>query len=112
MAQNFRRLLLAGVGTTVADMPDGADFQHYNTVVGINLSNTTDNMILADVYVTDSTPTPDVTVYIVKKAAIPAGSSIHIGGKFVLQSGDRLNFKSDTATSLDVIVSYVQEIST
>ena len=112
MAQNFRRLMLTGVGTAVADVPDGADFTHYNTIVGINLANTTDNMILADAYVTDSTPNPDTNHYIVKNAAIPAGSSIHIGGKFVVQSGDRLYFKSDTASSLDVIVSYVQEIST
>ena len=108
MAQNFRRLLLKDVGTAVADLPDGSNFAHYNTVVGINLSNTTDNMILADAYLSDGTNNH----YIVKGASVPAGSSIHIGGKFVVASGDRLYFKSDTATSLDVIVSYVQEIST
>ena len=108
MAQNFRRLLLKDVGTAVADLPDGSNFAHYNTVVGINLSNTTDNMILADAYLSDGTNNH----YIVKEASIPSGSAIHIGGKFVVASGDRLYFKSDTASSLDVIVSYVQEIST
>jgi len=108
MAQNFRRLMLTGVGTSVADLPDGSDFSHYNTIVGINLSNTTDNLILGDVYLSDGTNNH----YIVKNASIPSGSSIHIGGKFVVQSGDRLYFKSDTASSLDVIVSFVQEIST
>ena len=108
MAQNFRRLMLTGVGTAVADLPDGSDFSHYNTIVGINLSNTTDNLILGDAYIYDGTNSH----YIVKNASIPSGSSIHVGGKFVVQSGDRLYFKSDTASSLDVIVSFVQEIST
>ena len=108
MAQNFRRLMLNGVGTAVADLPDGSNFAHYNTIVGINLSNTTGNMILADAYVSDGTNNH----YIVKEASIPSGSAIHVGGKFVVQSGDRLYFKSDTASSLDVIVSFVQEIST
>lgn len=108
MAQNFRRLMLKDVGTTAADAPDGSNFAHYNTIVGINLSNTTDNMILGDAYISDGT----YDYYIVKGVSIPAGSSVHIGGKFVVASGDRCYFKSDTATSMDVMISYVQEIST
>lgn len=108
MAQNFRRLMLKDVGTTAADLPDGANFSHYNTIIGINLSNTTDNQILADAYISDGSNDH----YIVKEAVIPAGSSLHIAGKFVVASGDRCYFKSSAATSLDVIMSFVQEIST
>ena len=109
MAQNFRRLLLRNVGTAAADLPDGSNFPTgFHTVVGINLSNTSDNMILADVYLNDGSNDH----YIVKEASIPSGSSINIDGKFVVASGDRLWFKSDTNSTLDVIVSYVQEIST
>ena len=108
MAQNFRRLMLKDVGTTAADLPDGSNFTHYSTIIGINLANTTDNQITADAYISDGTNDH----YIVEKAVIPAGSALHIGGKFVVQSGDRCYFKSSVASSLDVIMSYVQEIST
>ena len=45
----------------------------------------------------------------------PQGSSLQVldgGAKFVMQSGDALKVKSDTATSLDVWVSAVDAIST
>jgi hypothetical protein len=43
---------------------------------------------------------------------IPSGSAFTHDSKIVLLSGDRLYFVSDTATSLDVIASYVENIST
>ena len=113
MAQNFKRLMLSGVGTAAADLPDGSDFPTgFHTIIGINLANTTDNLILGSVYIEDSSTTPNTQSYIVKKAAIPSGASISISGKYVVTGDDRLYFESDTAASMDVIVSYVQEIST
>jgi hypothetical protein len=53
--------------------------------------------------------------YIVKNVSIPQGSSIELidgGAKVVLQSGDVLKAKSDTANSLNVWVSYIDSIST
>jgi hypothetical protein len=43
---------------------------------------------------------------------IPSGSAFTHDSKIVMLAGDRLYFVSDTATSLDVIVSYVENIST
>ena len=111
MAQNFRRYTLQGVGTVAADIPDGANFDSYDTLVGIHMTNTTSNMILVDCYINDGTN----NVYLVKEAPIAAGGALQVmdgGAKIVVQSGDRLYVKSDTASSLDVWVSAVDAIST
>tara|TARA_R100001163_G_C5002994_1_gene151476 strand:+ start:99 stop:776 length:678 start_codon:yes stop_codon:yes gene_type:complete len=53
--------------------------------------------------------------FIIKDAPIPAGSSLQVldgGAKMVVQNGDRLFVKSDTASSLDAWVSVVDAIST
>jgi hypothetical protein len=66
---------------------------------------------LADVYINDGTN----DIYLVKEAPIPTGSSLQVldgGAKFVVESGDVLKVKSDTASSLDVWVSTVDDIST
>lgn len=124
MAQNFRRYARRNVGTTASDIPDGADFSTFDTIVGIHCANRTSNMILVDVFIADntataggagSTDTPGTQeYYLVKGAPIAAGGALQVldgGAKVVVQSGDRLFVKSDTANSLDVWVSSVKEIS-
>ena len=125
MAQNFRRYALRNVGTTAADIPDGANFDSYDTLVGIHMTNTTSNAINVDCFITDnttaesgsgSTDTPGSNkYYLVKDAPIAAGGALQLldgGAKIVVKSGDRLFVKSDTASSLDVWVSAVDAIST
>ena len=54
-------------------------------------------------------------IYLVKDAPIPTGGALQVldgGAKIVVQSGDRLYVKSDTASSLDAWVSVVDAIST
>lgn len=110
MAQNFRRYALNGVGTTAADIPDGANFDSYDTLVGIHCTNITNNLIFVDVYISDGVNDH----YLVKGAPISAGGALQVldgGAKIVVQSGDRLWVKSDTAASVDVWVSAVDAIS-
>ena len=55
------------------------------------------------------------TSIIVKDAPIPVGSALQVldgGAKIVMQSGDALKVKSNTASSADVWVSVVDAIST
>jgi len=52
MAQDFERHFLTGVGTTPQDIPDGADFNSDDAIVGIHLANTTNNTINASVFMT------------------------------------------------------------
>ena len=110
MAQNFRRYTLQGVGTVAADIPDGANFDSYDTLVGIHMANTSTNAIQVDCYINDGTN----NVYLVKDAPIATGGALQVldgGAKIVVQSGDRLYVQSDTASSLDVWVSAVDDIS-
>jgi len=110
MAQNFRRYTLHDVGTSAADIPDGADFDSFDTLVGIHCTNVTDNTVFVDVYINDSVN----PIYLVKGAPIAAGGALQVldgGAKIVVQSGDRLYVQSDTASSVDVWVSAVDAIS-
>jgi hypothetical protein len=66
--------------------------------------------VIASVYINDGSN----DIYLVKDAPIPAGSALQVldgGAKFVVQSGDALKVISDTASSLDVWVSAVDDIS-
>ena len=56
----------------------------------------------------------DDDYYLVKGINIPPNSSVELvdaGSKIVMQSGDDLKVKSDTASSCDVWVSFIDTIS-
>lgn len=108
MAQNFRRYTSNAVGTSAATLFTA---NSYDTVVGISVANITSSAINVSVYINDASN----DIYLVKDAPIPAGSSLQVldgGAKFVVQSGDALKVVSDTASSADVWVSAVDDIST
>ena len=111
MAQNFRRYTEYAVGATPVDIPDGSDFDTYDTIIGISVSNIVGSTILVDVYINDGSN----DIYLVKSAPIPSGGALQVldgGAKVVVQSGDRMYVVSDTASSADVWVSVVDAIST
>jgi len=108
MAQNFRRYTSNDVGTSPATLFTA---NSYDTVVGISVANVTASAVTASVYINDGTN----DIYLIKDAPIPAGSSLQVldgGAKFVVQNNDALKVVSDTASSLDVWVSTVDDIST
>ena len=108
MAQNFKQIKMREVGATPVDIPDNANFPTgFHTVIGMNMANITANAITVSVYITNTD-----NYYIIKNMTIPSGSAFTHDSKIVMLAGDRLYFVSDTATSLDVIVSYVENIST
>ena len=107
MAQNFRRYTNNDVGTSAAT---SFTANSYDTVVGISVANVTASAVNASVYINDGTN----DIYLVKSAPIPSGSALQVldgGAKFVMQSGDALKIVSDTASSLDVWTSVVDDIS-
>ena len=111
MAQNFRRYTENAVGATPVDIPDGSDFDTYDTIIGISVSNILGATILVDVYINDGSN----NIYLVKSAPIPSGGALQVldgGAKVVVQSGDRMYVVSYTASSADVWVSVVDAIST
>lgn len=115
MAQDFIRYMLQGVGVTPADIPDGTNFNSIDALVGIHMTNTSDNAITVDAYIQHTINSVAVNHYLIKGAPIAAGGALQLldgGAKIVVQTGDRLWVKSDTAASLDVWVSAVDAIST
>ena len=111
MAQNFRRYTENAVGATPVDIPNGSDFDTYDTIIGISVANIVGSTINVDVYINDGSD----NIYLVKTAPIPSGGALQLldgGAKVVVQSGDRMYVVSDTASSADVWVSAVDAIST
>jgi len=108
MAQNFRRYTSNNVGTSPATVYTA---DSYDTVIGISVANVTAGSIAVDVYINNGSD----DIYLVKGAPIPSGSALQVidgGARFVLQNNDALKVVSDTASSADVWVSAVDDIST
>ena len=111
MAQNFRRFITRETGAVAVDILPAAQVDSYDAVVGIRLANvhaSTD--IEVDVYIVRTN-----NYYLIKAVPIVVGGSLELidgGSKVVLHSGDKIMAVSDTASSLDVVVSYVDAIST
>ena len=109
MAQNFRNQLTRNTGTSGVDILAQAD--SYDTVIGIRCTNIAAAAINVDVYIIRSS----TNYYLIKSAPISVGGSLELidgGAKIVLASGDKIAAVSDTATSLDTVVSYIDTIST
>jgi len=108
MAQNFRRYTSNNVGTSPATVLTA---NSYDTVIGISVANVTASTIAVDVFINDGAN----DIYLVKGAPIPSGSALQVidgGARFVMQNSDVLKVQSDTASSADVWVSAVDDIST
>jgi hypothetical protein len=111
MAQNFRRFITRNTGAVAVDILPAAQVDSYDAVVGIRLANvhaSTD--IEVDVYIVRTN-----NYYLIKAVPIVVGGSLELidgGSKVVLHSGDKIMAVSDTASSLDVVVSYIDAIST
>ena len=108
MAQNFKQIKMKNIGTSATDIPDGANFPSgFHTLIGLNMANVTANAITISVYIQASS----ANYYVIKDMTIPSGSAFTHDSKIVLLSGDRLFFISSASNSLDVIASYVENIS-
>jgi len=108
MANNFKRKLSSNVGntfTTVGSYTVGASTQ--TTIIGLTISNIVSSQILIDVTLDNGSS----NTYLVKNAPVPSGGSIVIVGgdqKVVLETNDKIQVKSDTANSADVIMSILE----
>jgi hypothetical protein len=77
-------------------------------VLSILISNKTGSSALGNVYLLPSSGDP---AFLIKNAPIPAGSSLEMisGSKIIMNSSDTLRASSDTASALDITVSYLQQ---
>ena len=111
MAQNFRNSITRNTGATPVDILPEALVASYDAVVGIRLVNVASSSITVDVYIVRSA----TNYYLIKSAPIGVGQSLELidgGSKVVLHDNDKIMAVSNTATSLDAVVSYVDAIST
>ena len=108
MAQDFRNNLQRNVGTSEVTLVTGGD---YDAVIGIRCCNVVTSTILVDVFIENG----GNDHFIAKGVVVPPNSAIELiqgGAKIVLENGDVLKAKSDTATSLDIVTSFIDSIST
>ena len=122
MANDFKRFAISDVNTSdgasasaVYTVPAGAGSSALESIIiGINLANTSASNVTAQVFLDHLSGSNDS--YIVKDVNIPAGTSIEImrGNKIVVENdgttGDVLRVSCDSATSLDAIVSVLEDV--
>jgi|TARA_R100001224_G_scaffold113264_1_gene98052 hypothetical protein len=108
MAQDFERERARNIGTSgstivTADSDDA--------IIGIRVANVVTQTIQVDVFITSG----GNDYYLAKNVSIPQGSTIEFidgGAKVNLETGDVVKVKSDTASSADCWLSYIDSIST
>lgn len=108
MANTFDRKLSRNVGTSLTAVGSYTVAASTKTVViGLTMANVGSATIYADATVNDGVNEH----YIVKSAPIPVGGSLVAVGtdqKIVLITGDQIKVKSDTASSLDAILTIME----
>ncbi|MDB4348948.1 hypothetical protein OAA64_01340 [bacterium] len=106
MATIFKNKVIKDVG----ELPIIAietDSSTRSTIIGFNLANLTDNVVMANVLINDDT---SVQGYFMKDVMVPANSSLRAlsaGEKLILAPSNTLLVQSDQNDSLDVVISYV-----
>ena len=108
MAQDFRNNLQRNVGTSPVGLVVGGN---YDAVIGIRICNTTTSAVLASCQIVNG----GNDHFLAKNVSVPPNSAIELiqgGAKIVLESGDTLKAQSDTASSLDIVTSFIDSIST
>ena len=101
MANTFKNYVSSGVGTsptTTYTVPASTTA----ILLGANLANTTTSQIIVSVDISGTD--------IIKDAPIPAGASLGIlDGKMIAETTETINVVSDTAASLDVVLSVMEQ---
>ena len=120
MANTFRMTNEANVSTSLETLYT-VQSSTTTVVLGIMLSNTSSSTVKASVQIVSTSAVgsgvsnsgasnANETTYLIKDAPINNASSLEImaGNKIVLQHGDIIKAQSDTASALDIIISYME----
>ena len=111
MANTFKLKTDSSVGTSLTSVytvPSATT----TVLIGAVLANITASQIKVNVQIVTAATTGENgdDVYLIKDLPIPTGSSFElIEGKVVLETGDIFKVESDTASSLDVAVSIMEQ---
>ena len=112
MANTFKQATKSGLVTTVIS----------NTGTNILTAGGSSTLILLSALVANKTsssanidvylvPSSGDSVYFLKSVPVPAGSSLELisGSKIILESGDVLRARCDTASAADLTVSFLDQ---
>ena len=112
MANTFKQATKSGLVTTVISNTGTNILTAGGSSTLILLSalvaNKTSSSANVDVYLV---PSSGDSVYFLKSVPVPAGSSLELisGSKIILESGDILRARCDTASAADLTVSYLDQ---
>jgi hypothetical protein len=108
MTTLFKNKLATGVGTTPTTILSSSG-SATTTVIGLSLTNITSSILLASVQINDTIAA--TSAYFVQNIVIPANTSARLingGERLVLGASTTLVITSNIASSLDVVLSYVE----
>ena len=109
MATYFRTKVSKDIGTTPVNVLVPGAASRF-TIIGCNLANTTDFDVSVSISVTDASA---VTGKYINLMQIPPYTSLKVitnGEKLILMENTTLTITSDTAASIDAIISYAEII--
>ena len=107
MANAFKNRVLQSVGASPTDVGAVVASSTETTLIGMTVANRVSSVISVDVQLHDGSN----STYIVKAGPVPVGGSlIVVGGdqKIVLNVGHKIIVTSNTASSADVIMSFLE----
>lgn len=107
MASFFRTKVEKDIGTTPVAVLTTSPASRF-TIIGCNLANTTDEVVIVDVTITDES---SVTAYYIKGLSIEPYTSAKVvtnGEKIILAESTTMTIVSDTAASIDLVASYAE----
>jgi hypothetical protein len=110
MANTFKNAAIAATGTSLTDAYT-AGSGVTATVIGLTCANiSSTDPILVDIKFYDASANNNF--FLVKQAQVYRGGAlVAVGGdqKLVLETGDKIKVSSDTAASIDTIVSVMEQ---
>jgi hypothetical protein len=112
MANTFKQATKSSLLTTAISSTDTniVTAGNASTLIILNalVANKTNTSANVDVYLV---PNSGDNVYLLKGVPVPAGSSLELitGSKIILESSDVLRARCDTATAMDLTISYLDQ---
>ena len=106
MAQDFTRYAVEATNSATTVFTANSN----DAVIGIRCCNVVTSTILVDVFIENG----GNDHFIAKNVSVPPNSAIELiqgGAKIVLKNNDILKAKSNTASSLDIVTSFIDDIS-
>ena len=107
MATFFRTKVEKDIGTTPVDVLSTSVGNRF-TIIGCNLANTTDEDVIIDITVTDSTAVTGIYINQLVISPYTSAKVITNGEKMILAENTTLTIVSDTDNSVDAIISYAE----